>query len=176
MADSRIQVRSAGADDVEAIASLVGKYAEAGQLLLRSAQSIAEDLDSWQVATSEDQLAGCGSLLPYGAGLAEIRSLAVLPAFQHRGVGSRLVTALCKQARRDGVQTVFALTRAVPFFEQMGFSAAKRESFPEKVWRDCRLCPLQDRCDEHAVVLALVPNPTRHLVQIGGRYVRETGS
>ena len=176
MADSCLQIRSADAHDVPQIASLVGEYARIGHLLPRSRQSISDDLGAWQVAVGDGRVAGCGSLLPYGAGLAEIRSLAVLPAFQHQGVGSRLVAALSEQARRDGIQTVFALTRAVPFFEQLGFTAASRQAFPEKVWRDCRLCPLQDRCDEHAVVLALVPDPTSQLIQIGGHHVREAGA
>jgi N-acetylglutamate synthase-like GNAT family acetyltransferase len=51
--------------------------------------------------------------------------------------------------------TLFALTRAVSFFERLGFARCDRESFPEKIWRDCRLCRVRDRCDEQAVAIRL---------------------
>jgi N-acetylglutamate synthase-like GNAT family acetyltransferase len=50
---------------------------------------------------------------------------------------------------------LFALTRVVDFFQRFGFVETDRAMFPEKVWRDCRLCPLINRCDETAVVLSL---------------------
>ncbi|HMP42359.1 MAG TPA: hypothetical protein PKA05_18420, partial [Roseiflexaceae bacterium] len=58
-------------------------------------------------------------------------------------------------ARTRGFPTIFALTRAVGFFTKLGFVVTGNERFPEKVWRDCVLCPLRDRCDETAVVLEL---------------------
>ncbi len=47
---------------------------------------------------------------------------------------------------------VFALTRAVPFFEKQGFIITDKDNFPEKVWRDCMICPVRHACDEVAVV------------------------
>jgi len=44
---------------------------------------------------------------------------------------------------------------SLPFFERMGFVVTNRERFPEKVWTDCVICPLKERCDEIAVVLEL---------------------
>ncbi|MER3461221.1 MAG: GNAT family N-acetyltransferase, partial [candidate division GAL15 bacterium] len=66
-----------------------------------------------------------------------------------------LVQALVARARSAGARTVFALTRAVAFFERQGFRVTDRERFPEKVWRDCVRCPLRDRCDEVAVAMRL---------------------
>ena len=87
--------------------------------------------------------------------LVEVRSLAVLPAYRSYGVGGLLVHGLVAQARERGIPTVFALTRAVPFFERLGFVVTDKERFPEKVWTDCAVCPLQQCCDETAVVLEL---------------------
>jgi amino-acid N-acetyltransferase len=87
--------------------------------------------------------------------LVEVRSLAVLPVFRSYGLGRKIVLALVERARQRGIPTVFALTRAVAFFERLGFSVTNKERFPEKVWRDCAICPLQHACDETAVVLEI---------------------
>ena len=84
-----------------------------------------------------------------------LRSLAVLPAYRSYGVGGLIVRGLVERARERGIPTVFALTRAVQFFERLGFVVTERERFPEKVWRDCVVCPLQHACDETAVVMEL---------------------
>jgi amino-acid N-acetyltransferase len=60
---------------------------------------------------------------------------------------------LLDEAKRRQVPTLFALTRKVPFFGRFGFQVTERDLFPEKVWQDCRLCPLMERCDETAMVL-----------------------
>jgi amino-acid N-acetyltransferase len=52
-------------------------------------------------------------------------------------------------------QTLFALTRAVPFFQRFGSTVTEDGPFLEKVWRDCRTCPLRERCTELAVSLKL---------------------
>jgi hypothetical protein len=70
-----------------------------------------------------------------------------------------IVKAIIAQAKHQQVPTLFALTRAVPFFQKMGFAISSRELFPEKVWRDCNACPLLTNCDETAVVLHLTPQP-----------------
>ena len=98
---------------------------------------------------------GIGSLLVMSPTLAEVRSLAVLPQYRALGAGAAIVGGIVEQARRRGFPTVFALTRAVGFFERLGFSVTVKERFPEKVWRDCVICPLQHACDETAVVLDL---------------------
>ena len=84
-----------------------------------------------------------------------MRSLAVIDRAKGGGWGSTLVKGLIIEAQRRGVVTLFALTRAVSFFQRAGFHISDRQRFPEKVWRDCVNCPLIDRCDETAVVLHL---------------------
>lgn len=152
----RAAVRAATVEDVDGIAALVAAQARRGNLLPRSRAAISASLDDWLVAVEEGTVVGCVSLLAYPSGLVEVRSLAVAGRCQGNGVGSELMEALIAAARRRGVSTLFALTRAVPFFLRFGFSVTARENFPEKVWRDCRLCPLRHRCDETAVVLDLI--------------------
>lgn len=150
-----IEIRPARPADVDGIAALVHAQARQGNLLPRPAAAIYETIDDWIVAVAGEEIVGCVSLLGYPSGLVEVRSLAVQDGAQGRGIGRRLLAALIDEARRRKIPTLFALTRAVGFFLGFGFVVAERESFPEKVWRDCWQCPLLDACDETAVVLTM---------------------
>jgi len=151
----QVSIRPAADADVQAIADIVNAHARQGHLLPRSAENIRASLPNWLVAEVDGAVVGIGSLLAMSPTLVEVRSLAVLPAYRSYGVGDQLVRGLVARARARGVPTVFALTRAVPFFERLGFTITAKERFPEKVWTDCVICPLKERCDETAVVLEL---------------------
>ncbi|NOK61887.1 MAG: N-acetylglutamate synthase or related acetyltransferase, GNAT family [Chloroflexi bacterium AL-W] len=146
-------VRPATEMDVRGIATIVAENARQGHLLPRTVESIRESIATWVIAEVDGTIAGCGSLLEMSPTLVEVRSLAVLPAYQNYGTGGKIVRELVTQARQRGFKTVFALTRAVPFFERQGFQVTGKERFQEKVWRDCAICPLQQCCDETAVVI-----------------------
>ena len=146
-------IRPATEADVPAIVTVVNENARQGHLLPRSAENIRSSLPNWLVAEIGGQVVGIGSLLTMSPTLVEVRSLAVLPGYRRYGIGALLVRGLIDRARERGIPTVFALTRAVSFFERLGCVVTDRERFPEKVWRDCVVCPLQHACDETAVVL-----------------------
>jgi amino-acid N-acetyltransferase len=148
-------VRPAAEADVPAIVEVVSENARLGHLLPRSAENIRSSLPNWLVAEVDGRVVGIGSLLAMSPALVEVRSLAVLPNYRRYGVGALIVRELIEQARERGIPTVFALTRAVSFFERLGFVITNRERFPEKVWKDCVICPLQHACDETAVVYEL---------------------
>jgi amino-acid N-acetyltransferase len=149
-------VRRAQTSDVAGIAALVNEHARRGDLLPRSLASIYQQLDNWFVADRAEDIVGCVSLLHYTSGLVEVRSLAVDDSLKGNGLGSKLVSALIREARDRHVPKLFALTRAVPFFARMGFEVVGMAEFPEKVWHDCRLCPVRFNCDETAMVLKLM--------------------
>jgi len=156
-----IVIRPATFADVPGIAALVMTNAIQGKVLPRSAANIEATLDDWLVAVAGDEVLGCASLLGYTSGLVEVRSLVVAGRYQGVRIGTRLVEALLVEARRRHVPTLFALTRRVGFFERFGFQVTEREMFPEKVWHDCRLCPLIDNCDETAMVFDLMRQAAR---------------
>ena len=83
----------------------------------------------------------------------------VADAWQGTGLGRRIVEAVVAMAEARGVATVFTLTRRAPFFERLGFQVEEKAAFPEKVWKDCRTCPLIDACDETALRLEVVRPP-----------------
>ena len=59
--------------------------------------------------------------------LGEVRSLAVHPDFQDRGVASKLVTCCVERARERGVRELFAVTSQTSFFGRLGFATFRRE-------------------------------------------------
>jgi len=151
-----MNIRSAVDPDIPAILRLVNDHARRGDVLPRTALSIRDTLDDWLVGEDEDgDIVACVSLLYYTAALAEVRSLAVDDKVKGQGWGRTIVKAIIAQARLRHVPTLFALTRAVPFFQKLGFSVSPMARFPEKVWRDCFMCPVRYKCDETAVVLQL---------------------
>jgi amino-acid N-acetyltransferase len=147
-----IAIRRAVLADAPAIADLVNLGEHEGQLLPRSLKFIRASIDDWIVAEDRENIIGVGSLLEMSPVLSEVRSLVVAPVYRQNGVGAKIVDALVDEARARGIPIVFALTRAVPFFEKLGFVVTEKENFPEKVWRDCVICPVQHACDEVAVV------------------------
>lgn len=149
---NNILIRCATLADVQAIAELVNLGEREGQLIPRSIDSIRTTISDWIVAEFDDRIIGVGSLVEMGPTLSEVRSLAVAPEHRKFGIGARIVAALIDLAGERGIPMVFALTRAVPFFEKQGFSVTTKNDFPEKVWRDCIVCPVRDACDEVAVV------------------------
>lgn len=149
------EIRQAILDDVPGIARLVADNARRGGLLPRSEANIRASIDNFLVAELDGRVIGCGSLLPMSANLAELRSLAVDAEIRGGGIGARLVARLIEAARERQFSTLFALTRAISFFEKCGFAITPKENFPEKVWNDCVACPLLANCDEVAVTLEL---------------------
>lgn len=150
-----IVIRQASVEDVETIAELVARFVVTGDLLPRSRESIQLTIDDWVVGLLDGEIVGIGSLLVYTPILAEVRSLAVLRKAQGTGIGRKIVTTLIEMSKSRQIPTLFALTRVVRFFEKLGFTVTEKENFPEKIWHACRLCPIQDNCDEIAVVLPL---------------------
>jgi len=150
-----IAIRPATIADVPAIAALVLTNAIQGKVLPRSAAAIEATISDWIVAVADDEVLGCVSLLRYTSGLVEVRSLIVGERYRGLRIGSRLMEAMLDEARQRELPTLFALTRKVSFFERLGFVVTERTRFPEKVWHDCRLCPLVDNCDETAMILEI---------------------
>jgi N-acetylglutamate synthase-like GNAT family acetyltransferase len=82
---------------------------------------------SFFVASSGGRVVGCCALQVYSKRLAEVRSLAVHPDFQDRGVASDLVERCTKRARERGVRELFAVTSQTTFFARLGFATFRRE-------------------------------------------------
>jgi len=93
------------------------------QLVQRNLPHVA----SFFVALAGDRIVGCCALQIYSKRMAEVRSLAVHPDFQDRGVASRLVQECIRRAKERGVRELFAVTSQTSFFERQGFATFRRE-------------------------------------------------
>jgi len=145
-------IRKARLDDVPAIHHLINEHAEQGLMLFRAPAELYEHLRDFCVCENDGQIVGCCALEIMWRDLAEIKSLAVVPACQRRGIGRALVTAALAEAADLGLKQVFALTRVPEFFACQGFEVVDRRSLPHKIWDDCLRCPRRDECDEIAVI------------------------
>jgi amino-acid N-acetyltransferase len=156
-----MMIRSATIHDVPRIQEIVNGHAELGRMLFKSYAQLFETLRDFAVAEMDGQIVGCIALSIIWADLAEVRSLAVDPAYMGRGVGRRLVEWALAEARRLRIRRLMSLTYEQVFFEKLGFSVVEKDSLPLKVWSDCVRCPKRDGCDEIAMVRVLsdVPEP-----------------
>jgi len=146
-------VRKANITDVPAIQRLVNFYAQKGDLLPRTLQELYERVRDFQVFLQDGQIAGTCSLFIYWSDLAEIRSLAVWPEFEGKGIGRAVTDACIAEARDLSIRRVFALTYKPAFFERLGFRVVSKIDLPEKIWKDCLKCSKFYHCDEVAVLL-----------------------
>jgi amino-acid N-acetyltransferase len=148
-----MKVRHARISDAEAICELVNHYAERGRMLHRSLESVYEALREFLVVEADDgRIVACVALDVFWADLAEVKSLAVAPDCLGRGVGRQLLAAAIEDAAQLGIQRLFALTYEKDFFAKQGFTVIERDTLPEKVWRECVVCPKADACDEIAMI------------------------
>jgi amino-acid N-acetyltransferase len=114
-------VRRARTGDVLAIRALVDVYAPKGILLDKPMVTLYEDVQEFDVAELDGEIVGCGALHVLWADLAEVRTVAVDPAYRKLGIGHLLIESLLHRARDLDVRRVFCLTFEVDFFTQHGF-------------------------------------------------------
>ncbi|MFD1772879.1 N-acetyltransferase [Paenibacillus rhizophilus] len=147
--------RSATLEDVEPLYLMIEEYAQRGIMLPRSRKVLERQIDQFVVAEINGRVVGCGSLCRLGNDLVEVRSLGLRDECKGQGIGSMIVEELTKEARRQKIPKIMALTYAVNFFLKNGFQVVNKEIFPEKVWTDCVNCSKQHACDEIAVLKML---------------------
>ena len=146
-------IRKARITDVGAIHKIINKFAEKGDLLPRSLSELYDHLRDYNVLESPDHsIVGVCGLGICWEDLAEIRSLAILPQYQGKGYGRRLVEAAVQEARDFGIPRVFTLTYIPEFFIKLGFVGIDKSKLPQKVWADCLKCPHFPDCKEVALI------------------------
>jgi amino-acid N-acetyltransferase len=150
-------IRKALIPDVREMHKLLLGYARDGLLLSRSLAELYESLRDFYVYEVDGKVVGTAALNICWEDLAELRSLAVHPDFNGRGVGRELVMACLDEARRLGLRKVFALTYKQVFFEKLGFTVIEKSLLPHKIWGDCMKCAKFPDCDEIALSIELLP-------------------
>ncbi len=156
-------IRNAYLDDVPAIREMINHWAEQSRMLFRSLANLYESVRDFKLYEIDGEMVGCCALQIVWGDLAEVKSLAVKPGFQGRGIGRELVKAVIEEARSLHLPKIFTLTLEKEFFEKIGFEKVSMESLPMKVWSECAHCPKQNECDEIAMIYKIKPG-----VNLGG--------
>ena len=155
-----LSVRQAKMTDVNAIESIVNFWSSKGETLPRSRDNIVHDIQNFVVAELDGKVIGCACLYIYQTGLAEIRSVGVQSDIQGKGQGKAMIQYLLEQARHIELKRVIVLTRVPDFFAKLGFVKTDMGGLPEKVIKDCDICPKKQACDEVAMeYLVGLPGP-----------------
>ncbi|MCL5779747.1 MAG: N-acetyltransferase [Firmicutes bacterium] len=148
-------IRKAKISDVEEIHQLISHYAAEGKMLARARTTLYEGIREFSVVEVEGKVVAVGSLHVLWNDLAEIRALAVAPAYIRKGLGKALVETFLQEAKELELPRVFALTYTPEFFAKCGFRLIDKEDLPQKVWKECVNCPQFPNCEESAVILEL---------------------
>ncbi len=148
--------RDAMISDVNEMSTLINEFASARIMLARGPLYLYQSIQDYMVITGkidgQEVVVACGGLHVLWEDLAEIRSVAVHPALQNRGLGGLLIAALTKNAKRIGVNRLFVFTLAPGFFQSLKFEEIDRESIPPVVWAECSKCPKFYKCDETGMI------------------------
>lgn len=162
MTETLLSVKKATMRDIPKILSLINSYAAKGVMLPRTEFEMSENIRDFSVAYDGDLLVGAGALHFYTPTVAEVRSLAVLPAATEHGVGRAIVQALEMEAKENELEAIFAFTYVPGFFNRLGFLEVERGELPLKAWKDCLRCPKFQGCDEIAVLKRLRARSETH--------------
>ena len=85
--------------------------------------------EEFTVALEDDHVVGCCALEVYSKRLAEIRSLAVAPEHQGKGIASKLIESCIQEAKEKEIYEVLTITGSSSLFEKQGFGTFNNEKY-----------------------------------------------
>lgn len=149
-----ISYQKALINDIDEILSLIEESVANELILPLSYEKITETIRDFFVALDdENKICGVVSLHIYTYNLAEVRTLVVRTSHQNQGIGKHLVYECIRNAKVLGINKLFALTKALNFFQSLGFVQVEKDNLPEKVYKDCIYCSKLHHCDEIPVLI-----------------------
>jgi len=138
-------IRNAITSDIPYIKSILSQY-------ILETELVEENVDQFIVAEKKGKVVGC-ACLDNNAGVIELRSIAVLPAWKNNRIGRRLFKTL-EQRAKGMTDRIYVRTTARGFFNKMGFKALDNSQKPV-LWQDCADCDKFDVCMQVPMVLEL---------------------
>jgi len=129
------QIRKATRRDVRQIYNLTRGAVRREELIYRTQQAIEKNIDQFYVFEIDENIIACVSLYfyPDKPQLAEVGSLYVLPFYQNRDIGRKMVDFACMMAKERGTTTIVALsTQSYGFFTSvLNFEETDKDILPE---------------------------------------------
>ena len=144
-AEATLVMRSATPADAASIQALIERHRVSGHLLPRTESEIAGRAERFLVIVDDDVVAGGAELAPFGASVAEVRSLVLDDHLRGMGLGR-----LFEHAGHEVIASV-----EPGIFARLGFSLVPHAWLPEKIGADCAGCALFRRCGQSAMRLRL---------------------
>ena len=125
-------VRPARLRDVPSLMAILEPLERAGVLVHRPQQVLEEDVDRFVVAERDGLVLGCAALYTFeGEAMGELACLAVSDRFREAGRGERLLHAIERRARDEGLTHLFVLTtQGSHWFIERGFAPARPKDLP----------------------------------------------
>ncbi|HDZ54723.1 MAG TPA: N-acetyltransferase [Candidatus Nealsonbacteria bacterium] len=151
-----MKIRKATFKDIPQIHKIVNSFAAQDLMLPRSLNQLYENIRDFWVCDKNEKVYGCCSLHIIWRDLAEIKSLAVVPSEQNKGIGTKLIETVLKEAESLKIEKIFTLTKLTKFFDRFDFKKVSRKSLPRKIWVECIDChKFPNHCDEVILVCEL---------------------
>ncbi len=140
-----IDIRKATQADLKDIKTILSFY-------YLDTENVEKNLPEFIVAQTSNKIIGC-ACLDLGD-VVELRSIAILPSYRNKGVGSKLVDVILKRAQ-DLTDIVYLRTASPVFFEKKGFTKLQN-SEKKVIWKDCAQCDKYDICRQTAMQRSLL--------------------
>ncbi len=138
-----IVIRQAEAKDLKGIAELLHR-------IELPVDGVAEHIARFIVAESQGKIRGCAGLEIYG-GAGLLRSVAVHPDSQNRGLGSRLLKRILSEAKTYRLKALYLLTtNAGPFMSKFGFQEVARNEVDARIQQSVEF---KSACCENAICM-----------------------
>ena len=150
-----IKIRKAASSDLKNIKKILSYYC-------LDTENVDKNLPEFIVAVRDEKVIGCACLDI--SDIVELRSIAVLPDYRNKGIGSKLVdTILTHAAEITG--TIYLRTTSPVFFEKKGFRRLKNDE-KKAIWNDCAECDRFDICKQTLMRFDIIPKKS-HSGQVG---------
>jgi len=130
-----IKIRKATESDLKDIRTILSFF-------FLDTDNVEKNLPEFIVAENDTKTLGC-ACLDIG-NIVELRSIAVLPTYRNKGVGSKLVEASLERAT-ELTDVIYLRTTSPVFFEKKGF-ARLPDKEKKVIWKDCEECDKFDIC------------------------------
>ena len=139
-----IELRKATEADIKDIKTLLSFY-------YLDTEKVEKNLPEFIVAVLDKKTVGC-ACLDIGD-VVELRSIAVLPSYRNKGIGSKLADAILSRAAQL-TDTVYLRTTSPVFFEKKGFRRLPDEE-KKVLWNECAQCDKYDVCRQTLMRLVI---------------------
>lgn len=128
------ELRAANIDDVGGVLALIQPLEEEGILVKRSRERLETEIDRFSVLVRDGRVIGCVALYTFlEERMGELACLVVDPAYRDSGYGDLLFKHLMKDAKKQKLKQLFALsTRTAHWFLERGFAAATIADLPSE--------------------------------------------